>query len=285
MRKFLSSLLFIILLPALSYCTGDSLSYLTPKDTIFLHVDDFGNKIFEHQMERGQTLYSLARFYGLKINGLLSYNTHLDPEIGFAPGTIINIPIPDSSILKTCETGYPKAGHVPVRYVVKRGDTFYHIAKHFFNIPLDTLQKWNNLENTMMFSGMQLHVGYLSLDGIPDSLQLSNASPLAAKMLGLQREFDYRKSYDETSFQNGAAYWQREKTGKSDLYCLHRYAPVGSVVHIKNPMRNKQIYAKVIAPIPDRAYGDDIIIVLSPSVAKLLGARDPKFYVELEYYD
>lgn len=236
-------------------------------------------------MVEGQTLYSLARFYGLKINGLLSYNTHLDPEIGYAPGTIINIPIPDSSILKTRRIDDPNVGYIPVRYVVRRGDTFYHIAKHFFNVHLDTLQKWNNLENTMMFSGMQLHVGYLSLEGISDSLQLSNSSPLAAKMLSLQREFGYYKSYDEPSFQNGAAYWQREKTGKSDFYCLHRYAPVGSVVHIKNPMRNKHIYAKVIALIPDRAYGDDIIIVLSPSVAKFLGARDPKFYVELEYFD
>ena len=45
------------------------------------------------------------------------------------------------------------------------------------------------------------------------------------------------------------------------------------------------IYAKVIAPIPDRAYGDDIIVVLSPTIAKMLAARDPKFYVELEYFN
>jgi hypothetical protein len=48
-------------------------------------------------------------------------------------------------------------------------------------------------------------------------------------------------------------------------------------------MKNRTAYAKVIGRIPDRAYGDEIIVVLSPSVAKMLGARDPKFFVEIRY--
>ena len=285
MRKLLFSTFIFISYVSSAAATGDSLSYLTPKDTIFLQVDDFGNKIFVHTMEKGQTLYSLAQFYGLKIYNLIAFNSHLEPEEGFSRGTPVNIPIPDSAIVKTCEYGYHKAGFVPVFYIVKHGDTFYRIAKHFFNIPLDTLQKWNGLQKTMMFTGMKLHVGYLSIDGIPDSLQAANANPVASKLHALQREFDYKKAYSIPVFQNGAAYWQREKKGGNDYYCLHRSASVGSVVQIKNPMRQKVIYAKVIAPIPDRAYGDDIIIVLSPTIAKLLGAKDPKFYVELNYFN
>ncbi|HFA48447.1 MAG TPA: LysM peptidoglycan-binding domain-containing protein [Bacteroidetes bacterium] len=284
MRKLLNSLVFLVLFSISAGATGDSLSYLTPKDTIFLKVDDFGNKIFCHQMEKGQTLYSLARFYGLKVNALLAYNSHVNPEIGFVPGTPVNIPIPDSAFIKTWEHGYPKAGFVPVVYVVKHGDTFYRIAKHYFNIPLDTLQFWNGLKETKMYTGMKLHVGFMPLDGIPDSLQRANYNPIGTKMQQLQWKFEQRKSIDAPSFQNGAAYWQREKRGRSDYYCLHRTAPVGSVIQIKNPMRHKTVYAKVLAPIPDRAYGDDIIVVLSPTIAKLLGARDPKFYVELKYF-
>ena len=284
MRRFLFCLILLFAFFHQGHATGDSLHYLTPQDTVFLKVDDFGNKVFEHTMERGQTLYSLAQFYGIKIYDLVSFNSHIEPEEGFSTGTKINIPIPDSAIVKSWEGGYHKAGFVPVQYVVKHGDNFYRIAKHFFNIPLDTLQLWNGLESTVMFTGMKLHVGYLSLDGIPDSLQAS-LSPIGSKMQAMEREFEYKSAFDDPTFQNGAAYWQREKKGSNDYYCLHRAAPIGSVVQIKNPMRNKVIYAKVIAPIPDRAYGDDIVIVLSPSIAKLLGARDPKFYVELQYFN
>ncbi len=285
MRRLLISLIFLAFFWFDAFSTGDSLYYVTAKDTIFLKVDPYGNKLFTHRMEAGQNLYSLARFYGLKINSLLTYNSHLDPELGFSPGTLINIPIPDTCILKNNDPSLEEQGYVPVRYVVKHGDTFYRIAKHFFKINLDTLQKWNNLESTMMFSGLQLHVGYFSTAGIPDTLQLANNSPLGAKMVSLQQEFEFKRSFEEPTFQNGAAYWQREKAGRSDLYCLHRYAPIGSVILVRNPMRNTSVYAKVIATIPDRAYGDDIVTVLSPTVAKILGARDPKFYVELSYFN
>ena len=102
-------------------------------------------------------------------------------------------------------------------------------------------------------------------------------------MQQLQLRYESTKTYKKEYFQNGAAYWQREREMGSDFYALHRLAPVGSIIQITNPMKKKTLYAKVIAPIPDRAYGDDIIVVLSPSVAKLLGAKDPKFFVEIRY--
>lgn len=281
MRKLLLPILFFTWATQ-AFSTGDSLSYLTAKDTIFLKVDDFGNKLFGHLVEEGQTLYSMSKFYGLKIESVLAFNSELDRDDYH--GQKVNIPIPDSAIVKEWDNGFPKAGYVPVIYVVKHGDTFYRIAKHFFGIPMDTLKNWNGLEKTMMFTGMQLHVGYMSIEGIPDSLQLSNSSPLGATMQKLQTEFDYMSSYGDTKFHNGAAYWQREKRGKADYYALHRHAPIGSVIQVRNPMKRKTMYAKVIARIPDRAYGDDIIVVLSPTIAKLLGARDPKFFVEVKYF-
>lgn len=281
MRKLLFIFVFMSLLTH-AHSTGDSLSYLTAKDTIFLKVDDFGNKLFGHQMEPGQTLYSMAKFYGLKTEAVLAFNPNLDRDDYHEK--VINVPIPDSSIVKVWENGYPKAGYVPVVYVVKHGDNFYRIAKHFFGIEMDSLKLWNGLEETMMFTGMQLHVGFLSLDGIPDSLQLANTSPLGATMQKLQTEFEYMSSYEKPKFHNGAAYWQREKRGKTDYYALHRYAPIGSVIQISNPMKRKRMYAKVIARIPDRAYGDDIIVVLSPTIAKLLGAREPRFFVEVRHF-
>lgn len=283
MRKLTLTLTGILLFLHLS-ATGDSLRYLTAKDTVFLSADDFGNKIFKHTMEQGQTFYSLARFYGLKLDALYAFNPELDKEGHFAIGQAISIPIPDSAIVKSRKAANPVSNFAPVFYEVKHGDTFYRIAKHFFNLPLDTLKARNRLENTLMRTGQKLHVGWLSLAGVPDSLQLLNENPLSARMLQLKMRYDALKTVKKAQFQNGAAYWQREKKGNDDCYALHRSAPVGSVIEITNPMKKKTVYAKVIAPIPDRAYGDDIVVVLSPSVAKLLGSKDAKFFVEVRYF-
>jgi LysM repeat protein len=283
MRKLtltLTGILFFLHLSA----TGDSLRYLTAKDTVFLSADDFGNKIFQHTMEPGQTFFSLARFYGLKLDAFFAYNPDLDRSGDFTIGQAINIPIPDSAIVKDRRAAYPPSSFAPVFYVVKHGDTFYRISKHFFKIPLDTLKARNGLENTLMRTGQKLHIGWLPLAGIPDSLQLLNDNPMSARMLQLKLRFDALKAVKKEQFQNGAAYWQREKKGSDDCYALHRSAPVGSVIEITNPMKKRTVYAKVIAPIPDRAYGDDIVVVLSPSVAKLLGTKDAKFFVEVRYF-
>jgi LysM repeat protein len=285
MRKLSLTLFLSFPLLVQAHVTGDSLNYLTAKDTVFLHVDDFGNKIFEHTLEKGQTLFSLARFYGLKTDAVYAYNEALQPDGAVPLGAPIKIPIPDSAIVKYHREAKPASQFVPVCYRVKHGDTFYRISKTYFGLPLDTLKKRNNLQSTLLHTGQVLLVGWLSLKGIPDSLQLTKTNnPLSAQMARLQMAFDHSKSAKPLQFQNGAAYWQREKKGEVDFYALHREAAIGSVIQVTNPMKRKMLYAKIIGRIPDRAYGDDVIVVLSPSVARLLGAKDPRFFVEIRYF-
>jgi hypothetical protein len=148
----------------------------------------------------------------------------------------------------------------------------------------DTLKLRNRLKSTTLFSGQLIQIGWLNTAGIPEALQAVNNNSLGLKMQALQQAFSSEKAVKVPRFQNGAAYWQREKKAADDFFALHRNAPVGSIIQITNPLKKKTLYAKVIAPIPDQAYGDDIIVVLSPSVAKQLGAKDPKFFVEIRYF-
>ncbi len=266
------------------FATGDSLNYLTAKDTLFLKLDDFGNGIFGHQLAKGQTMYSLAKFYGLKLDVLYNFNTELPTDGSVGPGKSVNVTIPDSAIVDW-KMAWPRRDFVPVFYTVKHGDTFYKVSKTYFGIVPDTLKARNWLSSTSLKTGQRIQVGWLSVKGIPEAMQAVNRNPLGLKMQALQQAFNGEKLVKKTRFQNGAAYWQREKKGAADYFALHRTAPVGSVIQVTNPLRKKTVYAKVIAPIPDQAYGDDIVVVLSPSVAKLLGAKDPKFFVELKYFE
>lgn len=276
--------LLSILICSFLFATGDSLRYLTIKDTLLIKITDLGIKTFSHEMEKGQTFYSLAKFYGLKPESLFAMNPSLSADGSFSLGQKVEIPIPDSAIVKAWPGAKSKKEFAPIYYMVKPGDTFFRISKTLFGMPVDTLKNRNKLAHTSVHTGQKLLIGWLSLSGIPERLQSQNVNPLAAKMQQLSSIFAAEKGKKTPLFHSGAAYWQREKKGTKDYYALHRFAPVGSVVQITNPLRKKTIYAEVIAPIPDRAYGNDIIVVISPNIAKQLGAKDPKFFVEVRYF-
>ena len=80
----------------------------------------------------------------------------------------------------------------------------------------------------------------------------------------------------------GVASWSKSNYQNNDLYVLHRKAPINSYIEINNPMKRKTTYAKVIDRIPDGT-NTDVEVVLSPATAKMLGARDPKFFVKIKY--
>ena len=52
---------------------------------------------------------------------------------------------------------------------------------------------------------------------------------------------------------------------------------------VTNPMNQRTVYVKVIGNLSDRAYEDNVKVVLSPMAAKLLGAVDQRFYVKVTY--
>ena len=60
-RGCLSALVLLIGLRLLA--TGDSLNYLLPTDSLVLQMDYGGELVFEHQIEPGQTLFSVSKFF------------------------------------------------------------------------------------------------------------------------------------------------------------------------------------------------------------------------------
>jgi LysM repeat protein len=284
MKKNLFFLLLLIHCLEMS-ATGDSLRYLRASDTVYLTAAADGRLYFEHRMEKGQTLYSLARFYGLKLDRLYELNPGLAEQGGFHRGQAVRLPIPDSTIVKTRLASWQQIKYAPVFYVVQHGDSFYRIAKELFQLPMDTLKSLNRLTDTRIRSGQLIQIGWMSLEGIPEALQadLRNGADPA---IALKMRFEEQKAREgEGRFHNGAAYWQREKTGANDYFALHRHAPTGSVIEIHNPLKKKTVYARVIGKIPDRAYKGDIIAVISPSLARMLGAKDARFFVEVRYFE
>jgi LysM repeat protein len=88
-----------------------------------------------HILARGETLYSLAREYGVTLDDLLRLNGILDPS-DLSVGTRLVIPGEEDLAIPDSGTDY-------VTYRVSKGDTYYGIAR-MHGIAVDDLLKMNS---------------------------------------------------------------------------------------------------------------------------------------------
>ncbi len=265
------------------YATGDSLYYLLPTDSVILSIENYGEKIFTHKIEKKQTLFSLAHFYGLSMQELYYYNPGLkETSVKLHQG--IRVPIPNRAIRRYLPDDETAIGYVPVYYQVKKGDTVYGIAKRSFRIPEDTLRQRNNLYSNDLKAGQLLHVGWMNMSGVPEDARQVSGGPLAKRNFAMKKIYLREANGKKEKEHQGVAFWLKNSKEESDFYALHRYAPLNSVIAVENPMTKRTVYVKVIGKIPDAAYGYDVVVVVSPLIAKLLGARDPRFFVHVKYH-
>ena len=148
----------------------------------------------------------------------------------------------------------------------------------------DTILARNPFLNDGLKPGQLIHVGWLSIHGIPDSLRRRRRHPLWQESYELRDRFLAEAMSRPVSTQKGAAYWNRDSDNFRSLFALHDAAPRGSIIAITNPMTRRQVFVKVIGKVPESPFFDNVIVVVSPAVAKMLGAIDPRFFVEVEFF-
>ena len=160
----------------------------------------------------------------------------------------------------------------------------YRIAKVYFRIPINEMLTRNNLETVELKVGQLLHVGWININGISEDSRKNKGGPMARRNFAMKKVYLRDSNGKKEKTQRGPAAWKKNSKEESDLYALHRYARKNSVIAVENPMTKRTVYVKVIGKIPDAAFGYDVKVVLSPLAAKLLGAKDPRFFVHVKYY-
>ncbi len=262
---------------------GDTIRYLSIGDTVFLSIGPAGEKMVEHRMEAKQTLYSLARFYGISVEELYLYNSGLK-ETTVAVGQVILVPVPNMAIKRYKEKGFNEKEHAPVYYVVRKGDTMFRISRVHFRMPADTLKKRNGLDSDALREGQRLLVGWMSIKGVPEEWRNAAGSELDRGSAALGQLFKRESASKKEVNEQGKAFWQKHSREDSNLYALHRTAALNSVVQVTNPMNGAVVFVKVIGRIPDTIYEKEVVVVLSPLAAKQLGAQDTRFFARVKYF-
>lgn len=97
-------------------------------------------------MQRGDTLFGIARRYGLTVDGLAQANPDLHDRL--RAGQLIRLPASESAVRTSdfiqpvsLKASNPKSDQ-PLRYTIMRGDTLSTIAERF-EVSLADITAWN----------------------------------------------------------------------------------------------------------------------------------------------
>lgn len=142
-----------------------------------------------HKVERGETLFSIARKYDLKVADLRRFN-NFGPEDVLKYGqtlkvseggqTAINtgLPAEPAEEVRTPKPLTAEARPAPLKtHVVSRGETLFSIARKY-DVTMQQLQDWNNLSDRSVDAGQKLKIG----EGPSPSPQESGSKPVKHKV-------------------------------------------------------------------------------------------------------
>lgn len=65
---------------------------------------------------------------------------------------------------------------------------------------------------------------------------------------------------------------------------LHRTAPIGTIMQVRNEMNNTSVFVRVVGKLPDTGENNKVLIKLSRTAYEKLGAVNARFPVEISYF-
>lgn len=196
-----------------------------------------GKKFYLHQVEKGQTLYSIARNYDVQVGEVLENNPDIDENI--QPGEIILIPAMSQLQLKP--TG------MNLRRVAK-GETLFSLAREY-NVTVDEIVAANDGLPGGLKEGTFLKIPIFDRTEIPATKQLNNLLPEAATAVAaISSEMKQTPVQQQKPEKN---YFEFQSRNNETIYGLAiRYRISVDSILALNPGVNEQLSHNQIIKIP-----------------------------------
>lgn len=203
----------------------------------------------------------------------------------------------------------------PGIHIVEAGQTLYSLSVRY-NVLVSDLHKWNKLPSDNLHTGQELIVSEKTFLARQQTGSL--ASPATAKLEASRSEWtkvDVSKTEPAKSTPTKTDISKTESVageptdnalptlsakgrriseiGMADVInpndpsskylALHRSAPVGSLVQVRNDVNNSSLWVKVIGKLPDTGVNDRILIKLSARAFEKLSPNQQRFRAEVTY--
>ena len=105
----------------------------------------------EHVVQAGETLYAIAKQYGIGVMDIVNWNG-LNLQEGIKPGQVLKL-VDEAAEAKMVE----KQQITEIEHVVKSTDTLYSVARKY-NVTIKELMEWNNKKDFTLSVGEKLKV-------------------------------------------------------------------------------------------------------------------------------
>ena len=218
-----------------------------------------------HIVKAGETLYGISRIYNVSVDdimkwsGITSTSLHIGQKLKVSGSST-----PDKPVTVVTDKGNQV-------HVVTQGEGLYGIAR-IYNITVDDIVKWNQLQSTSLSVGQRLIVR------INANANYVHPTKIDTAQQSLSSRYEIEKI-----MESGVAS-TIEASGSTDKYlALHRTAKIGALVAVRNEMNDQMVFVRVIGKLPNTGVNSKVIIRISEAAYKKLGAIDSKFRVQLSY--
>jgi LysM repeat protein len=274
-------LLFVLL------SVGILSAFGSPIDSLGLKKDN--NKTYiVYKVENKQPLYSILKHFNLSLTEFKQINPEVNIPIN--AGEIIFIPIHyldeatnaliapakplEKVVVKKQEEVKPIESDI---HIVSAKQSLLTIA-NLHKVTMADIRKWNNLTSDVLKEGQRLLVE------APKNFVIDKSTLLGSKNdKGIEELKSDSKESDglKKTIETGIAELIEVPDNSGKYLALHKSAPIGTLVLVKNLANNQSIWVKVIGRLPNS--DGKLIIKLSPKAFERLNAVDKRIRAEISY--
>ncbi len=301
MNKSTKFLLFFILISAPIFSNKlDSLGLKKENNKTYI-VYKLGAK---------QTLFSVLKKYNLSLTEFKQVNPETD--IPVKTGEIIYIPLhyleESPSILKNIDKQVANTAESEVKETPKNTSESANENIHIvlpkqglltianqYKVTMAQLRKWNNLKSDKLQEGQRLIIKEPSIETVSLTTSIKSDKKTEGKPEGkIDTSFPAEtqaKSTESASASTNEGIKKTIETGIAELIdvpdnsgkylALHKSAPIGTLVLVKNLANNQSIWVKVVGRLPNS--DPKVIIKISPKAFEKLNAVDKRIRAEISY--
>jgi LysM repeat protein len=234
-----------------------------------------------------QSLFNVLKRYNLSLTEFKQVNPEIN--IPVSTGELVFIPLhyldestnslgsvnkPIEKVAETTEA--PKNNGI---HIVSAKQSLLTVA-NLYKVTMAEIRKWNNLTTDVLKEGQRLIVSAPAASSIDKSALLPAKSVEEPKAPLAQTEATDANGMRKT-IETGMAELIDVPDNSGKYLALHKTAPIGTLVLVKNLANGQSIWVKVIGRLP--ATDSKLVIKLSPKAFERLNAVDKRIRAEISY--
>ncbi|MFD2201881.1 LysM peptidoglycan-binding domain-containing protein [Shivajiella indica] len=198
-------------------------------------------------------------------------------------------PAPVTSPASSTSTGSKALPGEWITHTVSQGETLFSVAQKY-EAKVEDLIAWNSLSSNNLSIGQKLKVGREIADPAKVPVVTSSVPVLINND---KTEGQLTTTRPEVGTGESTAYKNIKETGLAEVIegtgnhkkylVLHRTAPVGTIMRVRNEENDITIFARVVGKLPETGDNGRLVIKVSKAAYDQLRAVNARFRVEISY--